>query len=195
MSKLIALGTILALAAAMNFGREASADTCTLPEILAMRAKIQLSAATFTQERRIHYVRDPLISTGRLRFAAPDRLEMVVEKPQAESFIYDDGVLSFDTADGKPAGQVSVDSDLLLSAMFSGLVGTLSGNEEELKRVFFVEFEANGCNWRMSLTPRSKRVLEKVAEIELRGTEQHIDKVEIRQANGDYSILQITEQQ
>jgi hypothetical protein len=33
---------------------------------------------------------------------------MIVEKPQPESFIYDDGVLSFDRADGKSGGQISV---------------------------------------------------------------------------------------
>jgi Outer membrane lipoprotein carrier protein LolA-like len=140
-------------------------------------------------------VRDPLLSSGRLRFVAPDHLEMIVDNPEAESFIYDDGVLSFNKAGEEPTDQISVDSNLLLSAMFSALIGTLSGNADELKRVFFVKFEAEGCNWRMGLTPKSKRVLEKVLEMELRGMEQHIDEVEIRQANGDYSLLRITEEQ
>jgi Outer membrane lipoprotein carrier protein LolA-like len=172
-----------------------SADNCTLSDLLALRAEIREDSAAFTQERRIHYVRDPLLSSGYLRFIAPDHLEMIVGSPEAESFIYDDGVLSFNKAGEEHTDQVSVDSNLLLSAMFSGLIGTLSGNEGELKRVFFVKFEAGGCNWRLNLIPKSKRVLEKVLEIELRGMEQHIDEVEIRQANGDHSILRITEQQ
>ena len=122
-------------------------------------------------------------------------MSAIVEKPQPESFIYDSGVLSFDTADGKAAGQVSVDSDLLLSAMFSGLVGTLSGNEDELRHAFFIEFVAETCNWRMSLTPKSKRVSEKVQKIDLKGRDQHLDELEILQANGDRSILTISEQQ
>lgn len=188
--------SVVALTVALMTPEQAmAADNCTLSDLLALRAQIREGSAAFTQERRIHYVRDPLLSSGHLRFVAPDHLEMIVDNPEAESFIYDDGVLSFNKAGQEPTGQISVDSNLLLSAMFSGLIGTLSGNEDELKRVFFVEFEAGGCNWRMSLTPRSKRVLEKVQEIELRGTEQHIDEVEIRQANGDYSILRITEQQ
>jgi Outer membrane lipoprotein carrier protein LolA-like len=195
MRGLVVFSAIVVTVAPMALGQETAAANCTLSQVLATRAKVQEGSATFTQERRIHYVRDPLSSAGRLRFVAPDHLEMIVEKPQPESFIYDDGVLSFDTADGKPAGQVSVDSDLLLSAMFSGLVGTLSGNEDELRHAFFIEFVAEACNWRMSLTPKSKRVSEKVQKIDLKGRDQHLDEVEILQANGDRSLLRIMEQQ
>jgi hypothetical protein len=195
MQRLIALSVIVLTVATTALVQETSASNCTISQMLAMRAKVQEGSATFTQERRIHYVRDPLSSAGRLRFVAPDHLEMIVEKPQPESFIYDDGVLSFDRADGKSGGQISVHSDLLLSAMFSGLVGTLSGNEDELRRAFFVEFSAVGCNWRMRLTPKSKRVSERVQRIDLKGRDQHLDEVEILQANGDRSLLRIMEQQ
>jgi hypothetical protein len=195
MLRLIVISAVAAIMAPMALGQETPPQTsCTLPQVLAARAKVQEGFATFTQERRIHYVRDSLSSAGRLRYVAPDHLEMIVEKPQQESFIYEEGVLSFDTADGKSAGQVSVDSDLLLSAMFSGLVGTLSGNEDELRRVFFVEFAADGCRWRMKLTPKSKRVAEKVQAIDLRGRDQHLDEVEILQANGDRSVMMINDQ-
>ena len=195
MWRLIVISATAVIMAPMTLGQETPPQpSCTLPQMLAARAKVQGGSATFTQERRIHYVRDPLSSAGRLRYIAPDHLEMIVERPQQESFIYDDGVLSFDTADGKSAGQVSVDSDLLLSATFSGLVGTLSGNEDELRRTFFVEFAADACHWRMKLTPKSKRVAEKVQAIDLKGRDQHLDQVDILQANGDRSVIMITDQ-
>ena len=188
--------SVVALTVVLMASEQAmSADNCTLSDLLSLRAEIQEDSAAFTQERRIHYVSDPLLSSGYLRFVAPDHLEMIVSNPEAESFIYDDGMLSFNRPGEEHTDQVSVDSNLLLSAMFSGLIGTLSGNEDELKRVFFVKFEADGCNWRMSLMPKSKRVLEKVQEIELRGMEKRIDEIEIWQANGDHSILRITKQQ
>jgi len=172
-----------------------SADNCTLSNLLALRAEIREASAAFTQERHIHYIHYPLVSSGHLRFVAPDHLEMIVDSPEAESFIFDDGVLSFNKPGEEATDQISVDSNSLLSAMFSGLIGTLSGNEQELKRVFFVKFDAAECNWRMSLTPKSKRVLEKVLTIELKGSEQHIREVNISQTNGDYSTLRIAEHQ
>src|SRR5215813_8148738 len=72
-----------------------SADNCTLSNLLALRAEIREASAAFTQERHIHYIHYPLVSSGHLRFVAPDHLEMIVDSPEAESFIFDDGVLSF----------------------------------------------------------------------------------------------------
>ena len=191
----IVLLTVSLLFAPTAAGQEASTKTCTLSHVLATRAKIQESSATFTQERHIHYVRDPLSSMGRLRFVAPNHLEMIVDKPQSESFIYDDGVLTLETTGEQTERQISVESDVMLSAIFAGLVGTLSGNETELKRAFFVEFVADACEWRMTLVPKSKRVLEKIQEISLRGKDQHIEEAEILQADGDRSLLTIREQQ
>ena len=190
----IVLCTVALLVAPTASAQETSTNTCPLSQVLASRAKIQESVATFTQERRIRYVRDPLFSAGRLRFIAPNHLEMIVDKPQAESFVYEDGVLTLETAE-QAERQISVNSDLILSAMFTGLVGTLSGNEDELRRTFFVDFSDDHCRWQMTLLPKSKRVLEKIHEIDLSGSKEHIEKAEILQANGDRSILSISEQQ
>jgi hypothetical protein len=190
----IILCTVALLIAPTVSAQETSTNTCPLSQVLASRAKIQESVATFTQERRIRYVRDPLFSAGRLRFVAPNHLEMIVDKPQEESFVYEDGVLTLETAE-QAERQISVNSDLILSAMFTGLVGTLSGNEDELRRTFFVDFSDDHCQWHMALLPKSKRVLEKIREIDLSGNSEHIEKAEILQANGDRSILSISEQQ
>jgi len=163
--------------------------------MLAARAGIHESAATFTQERRIRYLREPVSSTGRLRFVAPDHLEMIVESPHPESFIYENGVLTIDGADQEVEKQISVESNVMLSAMFAGLVGTLSGNEIELRRAFFIDFHADACQWRMTLVSKSKRVLEKIREIGLKGKDHHIEEAEILQSNGDRSILTISDQE
>src|SRR5262245_2890359 len=96
-----AASVIVLIVALTALGQETSASDCTLSQMLASRAEIHESSATFTQERRIHYVRDPVFSAGRLRFVAPDHLEMTVDRPKMESFIYDDGVLSFARAGGE----------------------------------------------------------------------------------------------
>src|SRR5882724_9515781 len=95
----IFLCTVALLVAPTGSAQATSTNACPLSQVLASRAKIQESAATFTQERRIRYVRDPLFSAGRLRFVAPNHLEMIVDKPQAESFVYEDGVLTLETAE------------------------------------------------------------------------------------------------
>jgi hypothetical protein len=171
------------------------AETCTLPDVLLARAGIREDSAAFTQERRIRYVTEPITSAGRLRYAAPDRLEMIVEEPRQERFLYEDGVLTIDTADAEAERRISVESNVVLATMLSGLIGILSGDGAELRRLFFVDFEDTACEWRLELVPKSKRVIEKVDKINVSGERQRIRRVEIRQSNGDTSILTLKAQE
>lgn len=182
------------LGAVLLSGEATRAESCTLSQLMAERAGIRESTAAFTQERRVRYVREPLYSAGRLRFLAPDRLEMIVVTPRPETYAYEDGVLTVDRADDAGEIQVPVGSDLLLSAIFTGLVGTLSGDEAALKRAFHVDFDDDACRWWMVLVPKSKRLLEKIEDITLSGRDGQIAQVEIRQTNGDRSVLSISEQ-
>lgn len=186
---------VVLFAAEPSAAQKSGTQACTLVEILDSRATMRESSAEFTQERRIRYVSEPLFSSGRLRYVAPDRLEMAVVAPQAESFVYEDGVLTIDVAGSGAAKHVSVESDPVLSAMFAGLVGTLSGDQEALKSEFHVAFQATSCRWTITLVPKLKRVLAKVSEIQMRGTGARIEAAEIVQANGDRSVLTIREQE
>src|SRR5262249_62050275 len=65
MWRLIVISATAVIMAPMTLGQETPPQpSCTLPQMLAARAKVQGGSATFTQERRIHYVRDPLSSAG-----------------------------------------------------------------------------------------------------------------------------------
>lgn len=183
------------LAVAPSVAEEAGTTPCSLVQVLETRATMRESSAAFTQERQVQYVKEALHSSGRLRYVAPGYLEMVVEAPQPESFVYEDGVLTIDAAGSSRVRQVSVDSDPVLSAMFAALLGTLSGDQEALKSDFHVGFHAISCQWDMSLVPKLKRVLAKVSEVKLRGTDHRIDEAEIVQANGDRTVLRIREQE
>lgn len=191
----IALLLAALIAASTATAQDALAEDCTLAQVLKSRATIRESAAAFTQERRIKYVSEPLHSSGRLHYVAPAHLEMAVEMPQPESFVYEDGVLTIETAGAHPVRQISVESDAILSAMFAGLLGTLAGNEDALRDDFHVGFNAEACWWRMTLVPKLKRVLAKVREINLRGTDERIEEAEVVQANGDRSVLRISERE
>lgn len=195
MRAFLALSTAVSIVASAAVAQESMPKPCTLAGVLATRAAVREGAATFTQERRVKHVSEPVFAAGRLRYVAPDHLEMIVESPHPESFVYEDGVLTIQTGDAAPIRQISVDSQQVLAAMFAGLLGTLAGDEAMLKDVFHVGFNTEACRWRMTLVPKSKRVLAKVQEINLKGTRQRLEEAEILQANGDRSMLRISEQE
>ena len=191
--RLLAFAKALVLASSLSMPGVAS-DACTLQDVLLARAAIHEDSVAFTQVRRIHYVSEPAESSGRLRYAAPAHLEMLVDEPRQERFVYDEGVLTIKETDTGAEKQVSIEANVVLSAMLSGLIGILSGDESALQQMFFVDFEDQRCRWQLRLVPRSKRVLEKIDEINVVGERQRIGKVEILQPNGDTSILTIKDQ-
>jgi hypothetical protein len=167
------------------------ATACDLADVLRARANISESTAAYTEQRHVRYVTAPIAAAGSLRYKSPDHLEMIVERPQPESFIYQDGVLSIGR---ESAGRdISVESEALLSALFAALVGTLSGDEAKLRDKFDVFFTDTDCNWRMTLVPKQERVRAKVDGIEIAGNNGSIAEILLKLPNGDRSVLTIRE--
>jgi hypothetical protein len=137
----------------------------------------------------VHYVTKPIEAAGHLRYRAPDHLEMNVETPKPESFVYQDGVLTM----GQAGRDISVESEAMLSALFAALVGTLSGDEARLRDKFDVFFTDSACDWRMTLVPKQERVRAKVDGIEIAGRNAAIGEILLKMANGDRSLMTIRE--
>ncbi|MFM9845032.1 MAG: hypothetical protein ACKVOI_18880 [Dongiaceae bacterium] len=190
------------LIAALTLLSSTSALSCDLADILHTRAAITESNARYTEQRRVHYVTKPIMAGGHLRYQAPDRLEMIVELPKAESFIYQDGVLTVASGDSGSSKDIAVESQVLLSTLFAALVNTLSGNEAKLRSTFDLSFKElnemftdSGCVWRLSLVPREERARAKVSSIDVEGTQGRIEKIVLMLANGDSSMMLIREKE
>jgi hypothetical protein len=179
------------LAACIALMHADSAAACELSDILQARAAIAESNAAYTEERHVHYVTAPITAAGNLRYKSPNRLEMTVVSPKPESFVYQDGVLSIGGDSGEK--DVAVASEALLSALFTALVGTLSGDEVKLRDKFDVFFADTNCDWRMTLVPKQERVRAKVDGIEIAGRNAAIGEILLKMANGDRSRMTIRE--
>lgn len=169
------------------------ASSCELSEILRARAAIAESDAAYAEQRHVHYVTEPILAAGRLRYRSPDHLEMIVEQPKPETFIYQDGVLSIEGNTAASGRDISVDSHILLSTLFSALVGTLSGDEARLRGKFELFFTDSNCAWQLTLVPKTERARAKVDGIDLKGTKERIEQIVLKLSNGDRSVLTVRE--
>ena len=129
---------------------------------------------------------------GELRYRSPGHLEMLVRQPKPESFFYQNGVLTIDGG-GASGREISVDSQILLSTLFTALVGTLSGDESKLRGAFDLFFSDSDCAWRLTMIPKAERVRGKVEGVEISGTKERIEQIVFTLANGDRSVLTIRE--
>jgi hypothetical protein len=173
-------------------GSSAAAGACELGDVLRARAAIADSVAAYTEERHVHYLTEPVQAAGELRYRSPGHLEMLVRQPKPESFFYQDGVLTIDGG-GASGREISVDSQILLSTLFTALVGTLSGDESKLRGAFDLFFSDSDCAWRLTMIPKAERVRGKVEGVEIRGTKERIEQIVFTLANGDRSVLTIRE--
>jgi len=169
------------------------ASSCELSEILNARAAIAESDAAYAEQRHVHYVTEPILAAGRLRYRSPDHLEMIVEQPKPETFIYQDGVLSIEGDAAASGRDISVESHILLSTLFSALVGTLSGDEAKLRGKFDLFFTDSDCAWQLTLVPKAERARGKVDGVDLKGTKERIEQIVLKLSNGDRSVLSIRE--
>lgn len=185
----------MVLVAVLAVFADAPASSCELSEVLRARTAIIESDAAYTEQRHVHYVTEPILAAGRLRYRSPDHLEMIVEQPKPEAFIYQDGVLSIEGDAAASGKDISVDSHILLSTLFSALVGTLSGDEARLRSKFDLFFTDAECAWQLTLVPKAERARAKVAGIDLKGTKERIEQIVLKLSNGDRSVLTIREKE
>jgi len=66
---------------------------------------------------------------------------------------------------------------------------TLAGDRGALERVFHVEFAGGVTRWNLILTPLDRQLAKTVAQVQIDGSRDQLLRVEIRQADGDRSLM------
>jgi hypothetical protein len=66
---------------------------------------------------------------------------------------------------------------------------TLAGDRSALERLFRVDFAGNAARWTLTLVPLDSKVKRTVAQVRIDGIRDQLLKVEIRQPDGDRSLM------
>jgi hypothetical protein len=66
---------------------------------------------------------------------------------------------------------------------------TLAGDRTALERVFRLQFSGNLAHWTLVLAPLDAEAAKAVAEVRIEGAKDDLLQVEIRQADGDRSLM------
>jgi hypothetical protein len=78
-----------------------------------------------------------------------------------------------------------------LGAFIESIRATLAGNRFALENAYKVSITGQGDNWTLTLVPIDSRMQKKVSQITLAGTGATLARVEIRQADGDHSLMRL----
>jgi outer membrane lipoprotein-sorting protein len=145
--------------------------------------------ATFTEQRYVPILDTPVQSSGTLRFIAPDRLEKHTLQPRAESLVLAGNQLTLQQ--GQRMRSMAL-NDLPDSGLaINSLRGTMAGDLAALRRGWNVTLHGERRIWTLSLTPVSQAVAQYIEAVMIEGRQDQIDRIEIRQADGVRSVMQI----
>ncbi|HVG04595.1 MAG TPA: LolA-related protein [Burkholderiaceae bacterium] len=153
--------------------------------------------ARFSERKFSALLKAPVESSGTLIFRAPGYLEKRTVEPHRETVKIEGNVVSYESAAVRGAAQkrtFAVSEAPLLAALIESLRATLGGDLPALRRHYNVSFSAANAQkeWQLTLVPRERALLDAVSKVVLRGAGSEVNAIEIVEANGDLTLMQIS---
>jgi hypothetical protein len=162
--------------------------------LLAGFAALPGLSAQFQQERHLSLLQEPLVSSGVLYFAPPDRLLQRVDEPVESALLVNGDRLTFSGPGGLRT--IELDSHPFVRAFVDSARLLLAGNLDSLRETYGIGFEAAGSptarEWRIRLRPLTPPLVETVAAIEVRGRGQTLHQFRLEEVRGDETVTRFS---
>lgn len=160
-----------------------------LGELMSLLAQVRSGEARFTEQRQVKGLDAPLVSSGTLSFAAPDRFTRKTLSPRPESMVVEGNIVTLQR-NGRSRSMV-LDAAPEMEAIVESVRGTLTGNVQSLQQHFKVGVSGTTEQWTLELLPIEPRLQVLLASVRIAGRRTELRTVEMRMADGDRSVMQI----
>jgi hypothetical protein len=181
---LCAASSAAAVTAANTAPRTAMSDLDAVMGLLAMR---QHGRVEFVEQQFLAILDHPVESSGELRYDAPDRLEKRTLLPKSERMVLAGGELTVER--GGRRHMLDLHRYPQIQPFVESIRATLAGDRSALERIFHVEFAGSVQRWSLTLVPLDHQLTRTVRQVQIDGSRDQLLKVEIRQADGDRSLM------
>lgn len=166
-----------------------AAPALSVDELMTMLAQVRSGEARFTERREVKGLDAPLLSSGTLSFAAPDRFTRRTLLPRPESMEVEGQIVTLQRA-GRSRSLV-LDAAPEMEAIVEAVRGTLTGNAGSLKQHFKLALSGSAEQWTLELLPIEPRLQVMLSSVRLSGRRAELRTVEMRLADGDRSVMTI----
>ncbi|HEY6451858.1 MAG TPA: LolA-related protein [Steroidobacteraceae bacterium] len=168
----------------------AATDTPAFDRLMALLAQRRHAVADFEETQYLAVLDRPTHSSGVLRYDAPDHLEQRTFNPRPQSMVLDHGVLTMQR--GSHRRTLRLQDYPQFAPLIDSVRATLAGDRAALEQRFDADFEGDLEHWELRLRPREPALAALVQSIRLAGERGQILQVEVRQRDGDHSLMRIT---
>ena len=186
--RMLGLLVLVSLCAAGNAAPpDAAAGTDDLDAIMSLLAMRRHGRVEFVEQKFLAVLDHPIESSGELRYDAPDHLEKRTLLPRTENLVFAEGVVTVERGGRRQVMDLHRYPQIL--PFIESIRATLAGDRGELERVFHVEFSGGVRRWSLILVPLDRQLARSVKHVEIDGSADQLLRVEIRQSDGDRSLM------
>lgn len=164
-------------------------DSAPLDELMQLLAQRRHGHVSFTEVHHLAMLKEPLHSSGELLYDAPDRLEKRTLTPRPEMLRLAHGELTLERGGRTRVLPLSEYPQVI--PFVESVRATLAGDRAALERYFSVRLSGSLAQWTLELKPLDAQLARSVQQVRISGARDAISTVEIRQSDGDESVLTI----
>jgi Outer membrane lipoprotein carrier protein LolA-like len=184
---LLLLAAFTAAAAAANINPPPRAGTGDFDTVMSLLAQRQHGRVEFVEQKFLSILDHPIESSGELLYDAPDRLQKRTLLPREETLVLDGSVLT--TERGGHRRVLDLHRYPQIQPFVESIRATLAGDRAALERVFHVEFAGGVRRWSLTLAPLDRQLQRTIKQVQIDGSQDQLQRVEIRQTDGDRSLM------
>lgn len=162
-------------------------------ELMHELARTRRSEARFIEHKYLQVLDRPLELTGRLLYVAPDRLEKRTLTPKPETLIVSGDSLTIHEAGRARPRRLRLQDHPALWGFVESIRATLAGDLAALERFYAIGLEGAPLDWQLALVPRVQAMRAVVKLIRIGGDEAGLRWIEVTEAQGDRSVMQVFE--
>src|SRR6185312_2894885 len=169
----------------------ASADGWGLPQLMANMKGVRSGTAKFVERRFVQMLKEPLLSSGRLVYVAPDRLQKETLAPARSELSAVGDRLTIQQPDGMTR-ELSLTEIPEIGGLVESIRATLAGDRATLTRYFVCTLAGSAHAWLLQLEPRDERLRELVTIVRIWGDGTQIRSIQTMEHDGDRTEMTIT---
>lgn len=143
----------------------------------------------FVETRHLAVLKQPLRSSGEVRYVAPDLFEKKTLEP-APDMMQVKGDQLYMEKDGRKY-RIQLSKQPQVAAFVDAIAGLLKGDAQTLTRTYEHQLEGQATQWTLTLVPKDKKMRGIVRQIIAKGDQDQLRSIEYLQADGDRSVMEV----
>ena len=169
-------------------GAAAASGSFTIEALARELAAAPKSVLAFEETRYSSFLKQPLVTSGELRFTPPATLERRIVAPFAARYTIVDDRLTIEQPGAASPRTIPLASQPLLANLIGTIRALLGGDLASLGRLYRSELSGTREHWTLTLLPSDPAMVEFIASIEVRGRADALTEMEVTEPSGDRTV-------